>query len=193
MYIANDILEFFDAVDIIENDRIKQATIVLTNDVNHCHKLRFLSNLEITISSINKSNYNIYLDPRQVTDNPAWKFNTTPFWFQNQRRLCFSNLHFIYSFFKYDYYTLILDFDEETKTTTETIDYCDGQILTAFGIVLMEFDSSKVNFKHCKFENNTNRPFEIIAKKESLVTFENCNFNGDFNFIFDSNSRIIIQ
>lgn len=192
-YYVKDLISLYENLDLIQNENIKTATIYIENDIEHCHKIRHLSNSKIQISGTNKSKYDIILDPRQVSDNPKWKFNTTPFWFQNYKRLSFLDLHFTYSFFEYDYYTLTVDFDEETKTTIETINYCDGQILIAYGIVLMEFDNSKINFNKCTFENNTNRPFEIIAKDKSQITFENCIFNGDFNFIFDFDSKIVIK
>ena len=192
-YLIQDEISFYDTVDLIEKENVKIATIHLETDTSHNHRLRFLKNQEITISGVSKPKYNIYLDPRQVSDNPNWKFNTTPFWFQNFQGLSFLDLYFTYSFYEYDYYTLIVDFDQETKKSTEIINYSDGQVLIAYGIVLMEFDGSKVNFKECIFENNTNRVFEIIAKKESQITFENCIFNGDFNFIFDFDSKIVIK
>nr|WP_315195347.1 hypothetical protein [uncultured Flavobacterium sp.] len=192
-YYVKDLINFYETVDLIDNENIKTATICIENDIEHCHKLRHLSNSKIQICGTNKPKYNIYLDPRQVSDNPKWKFNITPFWFQNCKEFRFLDLHFTYSFFEYDYYTLTVDFDEETKKTTEKINYCDGQILIAYGIVLMEFDNSKINFNNCMFENNTNRAFEIIAKDKSEITFENCIFNGDFNFIFDFDSKIIIK
>ena len=192
-YYVNDLIRFHETVDLIDKENIKIATISIENDIEHCHKLRHLSNSKIQVCGINKPKYNINLDPRQVSDNPKWKFNTTPFWFQNCQEFGFSDLHFIYSFTEYDYYTLTVDFDQETKTATEIINYCDGQILIAYGIVLMEFDSSEIIFKHCTFENNTNRPFEIIAKNKSEIAFLNCTFNGEFNFIFDTDSRILIH
>lgn len=192
-YYVKDLKSFYDNVDLIGNENIKTATISIENDIEHCHKLHHLSNSKIQISGTNKSKYNIYLDPRQVSDNPKWKFNATPFWLQNCQEFGFIDLHFTYSFYEYDYYTLTVDFDQERKTSTEIINYCDGQILIAYAIVLMEFDNSEIIFKHCTFENNTNRPFEIIAKHKSEITYVNCTFNGDFNFIFDTDSRIIIQ
>ena len=192
-YLIQEEISFYDTVDLIEKENVKIATIHLETDTSHNHRLRFLKNQEITISGVSKPKYNIYLDPRQVSDNPNWKFNTTPFWFQNHIGINFLNLNFTYLIEQYDYIELILDFDEETNKTTEIINYSDGQVLIAYGIILMEFEGSTVNFKDCIFENNTNRAFEIIAKKESQITFENCIFNGDFNFIFDFDSKIIIK
>lgn len=192
-YYVNDLISFYKNVDLIKNENIKIATLRIENDIEHCHKLRFLSDQKIQISGTNKPKYNINLDPRQVSNNPKWKFNTTPFWHQNCHGTSFIDLHFTYSFYKYDYYSLIQNYNEPTKTTTEIINYSDGQILIAYGIVLMEFDSSVINFTNCVFENNTNRPFEIIVKDKSKITFYNCTFNGNFNFIFDTDSRIIIK
>lgn len=66
-------------------------------------------------------------------------------------------------------------------------------LLDSFCIVLMEFYNSEVNFKDCVFENNTERTFEIIINKKSVITLENCNFKGDFNFAFYVDSTVIIK
>lgn len=193
-YFAGDTIEFFDAAGIIENENIQKATIVLTNDVSHCHLMRFLVDKEITITGANKPKYTISLDPRDnISSNPNWKFNSTLFFNSNNENINFSNLHFTYNIEEFDFFKITQDYDLKTKKNIETIDLKDEQFFNSFKIVFMEFYNSKIGFKDCVFENNTNRTFEIIVQKQSVITFENCTFNGDFDFIFDIDSKIVIQ
>ena len=193
-YFAGDTIEFFDAAGIIENENIQKATIVLTNDVSHCHLMRFLVDKEITITGANKPKYTISLDPRDnISSNPNWKFNSTLFFNSNNENINFSNLHFTYNIEEFDFFKITQDYDLKTKKNIETIDLKDEQFFNSFKIVFMEFYNSKIGFKDCVFEKNTNRTFEIIVQKQSVITFENCTFNGDFDFIFDIDSKIVIQ
>lgn len=191
-YFASKTIEFFDAAGIIENENIQKATIVLTNDVSHCHLMRFLKAKEITIIGSDKPKYNIYLAPEDNFSNPNWKFNSSLFFYSTNAGFNFTNLHFTYFIQEFDFIQITSDYDLKTKKNIETIDMKDEQFFNSFSVVLMEFYNSKIGFKDCIFENNTNRTFEIIVKRQSLVTFENCVFNGDFNFIFDIDSKIII-
>lgn len=171
-FFVNDTIQFFDVIDKIKTDKIRQASIILKNEVSHCHLLRFLNDVELNIIGF-KINYSIYLDPKELSSNPNWKFNSTLFFHSGNSDITYSNLNFVY--------------------TIEEYDFISDPLLDSFSIVLMEFYNSTVNFKNCVFHNNTNRTFEIIVKKQSIITFKNCNFKGDFNFIFDIGSNVIIN
>lgn len=171
-YLVNDTIQFFDVINKIKTDKTRQASIILKNEVSHCHLLRFLNDVVLNIIGF-KTKYNIYLDPKQLSSNPKWKFNSTLFFYSNNQDISYSNLTFGYFIEQYD--------------------FMNDPLLDSFGIVLMEFYNSKITFKDCEFENNTDRNFEIIIHKKSVITFENCNFKGDFNFILDIGSNVIIN
>lgn len=189
-YFANDTIQFFDAVEKIKTKNTRYNTITITNDVNHCHLIRFVPDREICILGYDKPKYLIYLDPKEISSNPKWQFNSTLFFYSNNWNISYSNLHFTYIIEKYDF--ISSTFNITTDNTTETINLKDDQILNSFNIILMEFYNSKVKFKGCTFENNTNRTFEIVIQKQSLITFENCIFKGEFKFTIDIDSKAII-
>lgn len=171
-YLAGDTNSFFDAITEIENKDLKDASIVITGSVNHCHLLRHLKDVKLNING-NNSSYNIYLNPKELNSNPKWKFNSTLFFHSGNNDIKYSDLNFTH--------------------TIEQYDFISDPILNSFGIVLMEFYNSNVIFKDCTFENNTDRTFEIIAKKRSNITFDRCLFKGDFNFIIDIGSNVITK
>lgn len=171
-YIVHDTIQFFDAIGKIKTDKTRKASIMIKNEVSHCHMLRFLNGVQLHIGG-SKTNYKIYLDPKELSSNPNWKFNSTLFFHSGNNDITYSNLNFVY--------------------TIEEYDFSSDPLLDSFSIVLMEFYNSTVIFKDCVFQNNTNRTFEIIVKKQSVITFENCNFKGDFNFIFDIGSNAILN
>lgn len=190
-YFVSDTIQFFDAVEKIKAEHIGCATIKITNDVNHCHLIRFILDTQISLIGTNKPTYLIYLDPKEICSNPKWQFNSTLFFYYNNSDISFSNLHFTYIIEMYDFISLIPK--DETESTKDIIKFKENQILNSFSIVLMEFYYSKIEFKDCTFENNTNRIFEIIIQKQSLMTFDNCTFNGEFKFTTDIDSKVIIQ
>jgi hypothetical protein len=192
-YFANETIEFFDTVAVIENENITKATVIITNDVSHCHLMRHIGNKEITVRGVNKPKYSIYINPMDNISNPNWCFNSTLFFYFDNEGISFSNLHFTYFIEEYDFINISDDYDLKTKKNIKIIDFKKEQLFNSFNVLLMEFYNSKIIFKDCIFENNTNRTFEIIVKKQSIITFENCIFNGDFNFIFDIDSKIVIQ
>lgn len=171
-YIVSDTIQFFDAIGKIKTDKTRKASIIIKNEVNHCHMLRFLNGVQLDVGGY-KTNYNIYLNCKELSSNPNWKFNSTLFFHSGNNEITYSDLNFVY--------------------TIEQYDFMSDPLLDSFGIVLMEFYNSKVIFKDCVFQNNTNRTFEIMIKKKSIIIFENCNFKGDFNFIFDIGSNVIIN
>lgn len=171
-YVVNDTIQFFDAISKIKTDKTRKASIIIKDEVNHCHMLRFLNDVVLNIIGF-KTEYNIYLDPKELSSNPNWKFNSSLFFHSGNKDITYSDLNFV--------------------CTIEQYDFMSDSLLDSFGIVLMEFYNSQVNFKNCQFENNTDRAFEIIVKKKSVINFENCNFKGDFNFIFDIGSNAIIN
>ncbi|TDX11325.1 hypothetical protein [Flavobacterium sp. S87F.05.LMB.W.Kidney.N] len=171
-YLVGDTNSFFDAITEIQNKDLKEASIAINGSVNHCHLFRHLKDVKLNVNGDNSS-YNIYLDPKELNSNPKWKFNSTLFFHSDNNDITYSSLNFIY--------------------TIEQYEFIDNPVLNSFGIVLMEFYDSEVKFKDCTFENNTDRTFEIIAKKKSNVTFEKCLFKGDFNFIIDIGTNVITK
>jgi len=191
-YFASDTIYFFDAVEKIKIGNSGCETITITNDVNHCHLIRFILGAKISIIGVNKPKYLIYLDPKEICSDPKWQFNSTLFFYSNNSDIRFSNLHFTYIIEIYDFISSKPKVEAD-NTTTEIINLEENQNHNSFTIVLMEFYNSKIDFKDCTFENNTNRVFEIIIQKESLITFHNCTFIGDFIFTLDIDSKRIIQ
>lgn len=171
-YFVEDTIQFFDAIAKIKNGKNEEASIIIENNVDHCHLLRFLDAVKLNIVGRNV-NYNIYLDCKELSSNPAWKFNSTLLFHYDNHDITYSCLKFTYNI--------------------ETYDLMDYPILNSFSIVFMEFYNSEINFKDCHFKNSTDRIFEIIVKSESTIIFENCNFERNFNFIFDLSSKIIIK
>lgn len=171
-YLVEDTIQFFDAIAKIKSEKNDEASIIIKNSVDHCHLLRFLDLVKLNIVGRNVD-YNIYLDCKELSSNPEWKFNSTLFFHS-------ANIGITYSYLKFTY-------------NIESYDFMDDPILNSFSIVFMEFYKSEINFKDCHFENSTGRKFEIIVKSESTIIFENCNFEGNFNFIFDISSNIIIK
>lgn len=193
-YSACDTIEYFDAVRIIENGNIQKATIILTEDVIHCHLMRVLANKKITISGKNRPKYTICIDPRDnVFLSPNWYFNTTSLFYSNNVGISFINLDFTYYIEEYDFIQISQEYDSNSNKNIQIVDFRNEQSFNSFRILFMDFLNSKINFKDCIFENNTNRIFEITAKKKSKIAFENCIFNGEFDFIFDVNSEIVIK
>ena len=158
-YFASETIEFFDAVGIIENKNIQKATIIITNDVSHCHLMRHLIVKSIAIEGVNKPKYSIYIDPRDNISNPNWYFNSTLFFYSNNSGISFTNLYFTYFIEEYDYINISDDYDFKTKKNIQIVDFLNEQSFNSFSILLMEFSNSKINFKDCIFENNTNRIF----------------------------------
>ncbi len=171
-YFVEDTIQFFDAIAKIKSGKNEEAAILIGNNVDHCHLLRFLDAVKLNIVGRNV-NYNIYLDCKELSSNPAWKFNSTLLFHSDNHDITYSGLKFTYNI--------------------ESYDLMDDPILNSFSIVFMEFYNSEINFKDCHFKNSTARTFEIIVKNKSSICFENCNFEGNFNFIFDIQSNIIIK
>lgn len=171
-YFVSDTNRFFDVFTEIKNEEIREASVNIKDIVDHCHLLRFLKDVKLNINGSN-TDYRIYLDPKELSSNPEWKYNSTLFFHSDNNDFTYSNLNFVYSIEQYD--------------------FMDDPILNSFGIVFFEFYNSQVLFKDCEFDNKTDRTFEIIVKRKSSITFENCKFKGDFNFVFDVGSNLIIQ
>ncbi|GGF29983.1 hypothetical protein [Flavobacterium limi] len=168
-YYVQDTNHFFDTITKIKNEGNKEAYFIIENSIDHCHLIRFLKDVKLCITG-QKNDYNIYLDPKELSSNPNWKFNSTLFFFWDNNDIIYSNLNFVYTIQQYD--------------------FIDDPIWNSFGMVLMEFYNSKIIFKNCLFENKTNRAFEIITKDKSFIIFDKCEFIGNFNFIFDLSSNI---
>ena len=171
-YFVEDTIQFFDTIAKIKSEKNDEVSIFIENSVEHCHLMRFLDIAKLNIVGQN-INYNIYLDCKELSSNPAWKFNSTLLFHSDNHDITYSGLKFTYNI--------------------ESYDLMDDPILNSFSIVLMEFYNSEINFKDCHFENSTDRTFEIIVKNESTIIFEKCNFEGNFNFIFDISSNITIK
>lgn len=171
-YFVEDTIQFFDVIAKIKSEKNEEASILIGNNVDHCHLLRFLDAVKFNIVGRNV-NYNIYLDCKELSSNPEWKFNSTLFFHSDNIGITYSGLKFTYNI--------------------ESYDLMDDPMFNSFSIVFMEFYNSEINFKDCHFENSTDRTFEIIVKSKSSIIFENCNFEGNFNFIFDISSNIIIK
>lgn len=191
-YIINDLIDFYDIVDQIEDDNIKKVTLIITKDIDHCSRLRCLRDKQITVRGLNKPEYDICLNRREISSDPNWYFNWTSF-IHSGIYINYLNLYFTYLIQEFVCTNTSHEYDEKTNKYIEVIDLEDSQNFNSFKILLMEFSKSVIVFKDCILENNTNRTFEITAKKESKITFENCIFNGDFIFITDVNSKIVIQ
>ena len=192
-YFIEDIKNYYETVELIENEVKGSVSLIIKNDIGHCHRLRHLDNEEISMVGLNKPKYEINIDVEEISSNPSWRFNGTLFFYSGRDNINFSNLHFIHVlnylyFVDFDY-----EYDEETDKYIELIELKNDFNFSAFNILLMEFSGSTMEFKDCTFENNTNKKFEIIANKKSHITFTNCVFDGAFIFSFDSNSKISIQ
>jgi hypothetical protein len=191
-YIISDLINFYDIVDQIEDDNIKKATLIITKDINHCPRLRCLGDKQITVRGLNKPEYDIWLAPRKISSDPNWFFNCTSFIHSNSY-INYLNLYFTYLIQEFVCTNTSHEYDEKTNKYIEIIDVEDSPHFNSFNIRLMEFSRSVIVFKDCILENNTNRTFEIIAKKNSNITFINCLFDGDFIFSFDITSKISIR
>jgi hypothetical protein len=190
-YFIEDLQNYYDTVEIIENKGLSNVSLVIKNDISHCHKLSYLADQEISIVGLNKPEYNIYIESIRTVLISQWKFNTSNFSYYHTHNINFRNLHFTYFIEQNGHVIISYDYDEKTDRQIEIIALINKFYVESFGIILMEFSSSTMEFKDCTFENNTNKTFEIIAKKNSNITFINCLFDGDF--IFDITSKISMR
>lgn len=192
-YFIEDIKNYYETVELIENEVKGRVTLIIKNDIDHCRKIRYLDNEEISVVGLNKPKYEISIDALGMTYGPYWRFNDTLFFYSGRDNINFSNLHFIHVLGHLYNIDFNYEYDEETDKYIELIELKNEFNFSSFNILFMEFSGSTMAFKDCTFENNTNKKFEINAKKKSHITFTNCVFDGAFIFSFDNNSKISIQ
>lgn len=192
-------IDSFNELDYLaEEFQTKEGQVIfsLSSNVDGSYFIRKLENKLIVVTNELDSQirWKIELEPRAISSNPLWEFNTTSFSFGNNKiqKIIFINITFIHEFCDYSDIVTIEKDNLYGGKSIERIESTDNRLSGCREILFMEASHDcSLTFFNCTFVNNTNKKFKVISRNNSFLSFVNCKFNGDFVFEILDQSIIV--
>lgn len=188
---------FNDLDNLAEENQANDTQVIfsITGNVDSCHFLSKLENQLIVVTNEQEKEVKclIELEPRPISTDPNWEFNTSSFSFGNKKfqKMIFSNITFFHQICDYsDIVTIDIENIYDGKFI-ERIKSNDSRLSGCQEILFIEASgNASLTFFNCTFQNNTNKKFKLVSRNNSFLSFVNCRFQGDF--IFENLEKSII-